>query len=445
MSKVPYSCRDPPGVNQRDLLKEDLLRQPNRQAVTKTAVLRRLRDAELERLPDRRGRRGRRHPYLGLIMALALGAVTALRSLREVEALTADLDGVVRRRFRIAGRISDTKLRDTLLGLQPEEVRRTLHRQVKAEHRRGNLAPTRLPFGVAAIDGKGLGKMDDWDHPDVQPVRPDGKPPYGLARVHRAHLVSADATVCIDERAIPGRTNELGAVCSFTEALIVAYRRTDLFEVITADAGNTSLKHASLIHDYDLGYVLAIVEPSGEIHREALRLLADLDPGQAEVSETRREKGARVTRRLFRVTIRGFLDWKHARQLVRVERTVEHSNGERSVGNRYFVTNLVPGRLNGRGWLTLVRMHWRCENEGHWTADVVWKEDARRTPWIRVPHAVYALSTLRMVALNILAVLRRMSRREVTSRSISWRDVARLAYFAVAGPALVPSERLTFE
>ena len=56
--------------------------QQHRQAVTKAAVLRRLRDAELDRLPDRRGRRGRRHRYLGLMMALALGTVTALRSLR---------------------------------------------------------------------------------------------------------------------------------------------------------------------------------------------------------------------------------------------------------------------------------------------------------------------------------------------------------------------------
>jgi predicted transposase YbfD/YdcC len=378
-------------------------------------------------------------------MALALGAVAALRSLREVEALTAGLRKTVRRRSRILGRISDTKLRDTLLGLRPEEVRRVLHRQVKAEHRRGNLTPTRLPFGVAAIDGKGLGKLDEWGHPDVQPVRPEGKPPYGLARVHRAHLVSSDATVCIDERPIPGRTNELGAVCSFTKELFAAYRRTDLFEVITADAGNTSLKHAALIHSHDLGYVLAVKEPLAELHREALRLLADLGPDQAEVSETRREKGTRITHRLFRVRIRGFLDWTHARQLVRVERTVEHANGEVTAGNRYFVTNLVRGRLNGRGWLTRVRMHWRCENEGHWTADVVWKEDARRTPWIRVPHAVYALSALRMIALNILAVLRRMSRRTYTSRPLPWREVARLAYFALAGPALVLSERLIFE
>lgn len=421
------------------------MRQQNRQAVTKAAVLRRLGDAELERLPDRRDRRGRRHRYLGLVMALALGVVTARRSLRSVEALTTGLTRPARRRSKIVGRISDTKLRDTLLGLQPEEMRRALHRQVKAEQRRGNLAPTRLPFGVVAIDGKGLGKLDEWSHPDVQPIRPDGKPPYGLARVHRAHLVSSDATVCIDEQPIPGRTNELGAVCSFTVELIGAYHHTELFEVITADAGNTSLKHASLIHGHDLGYVLAVKEPLADLHRETLRLLADLDPDQAEVSETRHEKGARITHRLYRVTIRGFLAWTHARQLVRVERWVEHKNGEISVGNRYFVTNLVPGRLNAPEWLTLVRIHWRCENEGHWTADVVWKEDARRTPWIRVPHAVYALSLLRMIALNILAVLRRLSRREYTSRPIPWREMARLAYFAVAVPTLVLSERLVFE
>jgi hypothetical protein len=128
-----------------------------------------------------------------------------------------------------------------------------------------------------------------------------------------------------------------------------------------------------------------------------------------------------------------------------VERTVERADGEVTRGNRYVVTNLVRGRLDGQGWLTLVRMHWRCENEGHWTADVVWKEDARRTPWIRVPHAVYALSALRMLALNVLAALRRLSRREYTSRPVPWREVARLAHFVLAGPAIVLGERLLLD
>ncbi len=421
------------------------MRQLNREAVTKTGILRRLRDADLERLPDERSRRGRRYPYVSLVTALALGCVSGLRSLRDVEGLTARMRPGARRATGIGRRYSDTKLRDTLLGLEHQEVRETLHRQVKAEKRRGNLASVRLPIGVAAVDGKGLGKLDSWDHRDVQPVRPNGKPPYGLARVHRAHLVSANATVCIDERPIAGDTNELGAVCQFTEQLIQTYKRTGLFEVIAADAGNTSLEHAELIHGHDLGYVLAIKEPAGDIYQEALRLLARLGPQDAEHSETRREKGASVTRRVWRVTLPGYLAWTHARQLVRVERIVDKGGETVSQGNRYFVTNLTPGRLQATHWLGLIRMYWRCENEGHWTADVVWKEDARRTPWIRVPHAVYALSVLRMIALNVLAVLRRLSRRDYNSRAVTWRDVTQAARWAFAGPAIVPTERLVFE
>ncbi len=421
------------------------MRQQNRQPATKVGILRRLRDAKLDRLTDHRSRRGRRYPHQALVFALALGCVAALRSLREVEALTAGLHSAVRRQTKIRRRISDTKLRDELLTIEPKEARLALHRQVKAEHRRGNLEPTRLPFGVVAIDGKCLGKMDHWDHPDVQLVRPSEQLPYGLARVHRAHLVSSKATVCVDQCPIPGKTNELGAVCAFTQEMLQTYSRCHLFEVITADAGNSSLAHADLIHEHDLGYVFCIKEPNGEIHQEALRLLAGRTCDEAERRERRRERGKLVTHRVWRVSLPGYLCWTHARQLVRVQRTAKKRDGTVSIGNRYFVTNLPVGRMKGAGWLTLVRMHWRCENEGHWTADVVWKEDARRTPWIRVPTAVYALALLRMLGLNVLAVLRAMTRREWSQEPPPWAEVALASRFAIAGPTTVLRERYTFD
>lgn len=127
---------------------------------------------------------------------------------------------------------------------------------------------------MAAIDGKGLGKLDSWVHPDIQKVSPTDQAPYGLARVHRTHLVSSKATVCIDQRPIPGDTNEIGAVCDTTRELLETYKRTNPFEVITADAGNCSLAQATLIHEADVGYVLGIKENAGDIYQEALRLLA---------------------------------------------------------------------------------------------------------------------------------------------------------------------------
>lgn len=419
------------------------MRQLNREAVTQSGILRRLRDADPLRFTDGRSRRGRRYPQEALVAALMIGCVAGLPSLREVEALTAGLNPRLRRRTKIGRRYSDTKLRDVLLGLDPDETGAALVRQVKAEHRRDGLERDRLPIGVAAIDGKALAKLDSWGHPDVQEVHPDKGTPYGLTRVHRAHLVSSRACVCIGQRPIPGDTNEIGAVCDFTRALIRDYRRTDLFEVLAADAGNCSLEHATLIHEANLGYVLAIKQPAGDLYQEALRQLGDLRADQAEHCETRHERGARVTVRIWRASIQGYLKWTHARQLIRVERTVTRPTGEVSRGTRYFVTSLRPGRLSASHWLTLVRMYWRCENEGHWTADVVWKEDARRTPWIRVPRAVYALADLRMLALNIMAVLRQMSRREWESRPLPWREATRQAYVALATPANSTRERFT--
>lgn len=422
------------------------MRQQNRQPATKAGILRRLADAGVTSLPDRRGRQGRRIQYTALVNGLMLGAVSAARALRDVEALTANLSPQVRQRTAIGGRISDTKLRDTLLLLEPGELRRCLHRQVLAEHRRGNLAPVRLGFGMAAIDGKGLGKLDSWDHPDIQKVSPQGRTPYGLARVHRTHLVSSKATVCIDQRPIPGDTNEIGAVCDTTRELIETYKRTNLFEVITADAGNCSVTHAALIHEANLGYVLGIKENAGDIYQEALRLLADCQAEEAEATVVHRERGAQVTHRLWRARLRGgYLRWTHARQLVRVQRVVEKPGQDPEEGNRYFVSNLVSGRLNGTQWLTLIRLHWRCENEGHWTADVVWKEDARRVPWIRVPSAVYATSMLRMIALNILSVFRSLSKRAWDSKPVPWKIVVEAVRFALAVPMFAISERFDFE
>ena len=141
------------------------MRQQNRRAATKKGLLRRLRGVGLDVLTDHRQRRGRRYRHRAIVMALMLGMVAALRSLRRVESYTAMLSYDLRRATGIPQRISDTKLRDELLSMEPTELREGLHRQVKAEHRRGNLAPSRLPIGLVAIDGKCLGRLDDWGHP----------------------------------------------------------------------------------------------------------------------------------------------------------------------------------------------------------------------------------------------------------------------------------------
>jgi hypothetical protein len=102
------------------------------------------------------------------------------------------------------------------------------------------------PRGLAALDAKHLAKLESWDHPAVKAVRPTNNPPYGLARVRRAHLVSSSACVCLGQRPLPGETNESGA-CDFIRQLLAEYGRTGLIEAFLVDAGNASLEHANLI------------------------------------------------------------------------------------------------------------------------------------------------------------------------------------------------------
>lgn len=403
--------------------RKEMGRQQNRNAVTHVGMIRRLEDARLRELPDQRAARGKRIPHAALVYALAIGMLAAARSLREVEELTAQLNRRVRKKTRIRERISDTKLRDELLSLRTKSVRKCLHRLVKAEKTRGNLVPTKLPFGVIAIDGKGLGRVPTWSHPDIQETHSHTDGPYGLARVHRATLVSSKACVTVDQRPIPGDTNEIGALPDFLRELFATYARMDLFEAIVADAGNCSMGVARQIAKAGYGYFLRIKMNHGELYAEARRQLEDRR--LAEFEWTFRERGARVTYRMWRVDLEGgWLDWESARQLVRVERVVDHGDGTPTVGNRIYVTNLQRGRLKkSKHWLDLVKTYWRCENEQHWTSDVFFAEDARRTPWTTAPEALYVASYLRVIALNILAILRAACRREWTLALLPWKEV----------------------
>ena len=59
---------------------------------------------------------------------------------------------------------------------------------------------------------------------------------------------------------------------------------------------------------------------------------------------------------------------------------------------------------------------------------MVWNEDRRRKPWTTDPRAVYALSMLRMVALNIVSALRSLTRRSWAPGPPPWQEVVFLVH-----------------
>lgn len=408
-----------------------------RQAFTHSKVQSRLDNAELDCLPERRGQRGRQHSHRSLMLMLAVAAMACCRTLRAIEDLSRHLCTDVRDWIDAKWpRLSDTKIRDVLMGLGWADMPTHLHKQVYAEHRRRRLKPLEwLPFGAVAIDGKCVGIVEPSDHPMVQNVNPKDKPAYGKLMVHRATLVSSEAPVCIHQQPIPGDTNEIGAIETTLDELFSAYTKTSVFELLMVDSGNISLDVANQIIDRGYHYWARVQKDQPTLRREAIwrlgagKLDCDLDfagqkPGGEVDVETEwhtYQDSKRVTYRLRIAKLPdGYQDWSHARQLLRIDRVVD----DELKGTRLFVTSMECDRLEKPNhWARLARRYWGCENGNHWTCDYLFDEDARHPPWSTDPEAILVATYFRLIALNVMAVLRNMTCRPQHPETPPWNKI----------------------
>jgi hypothetical protein len=423
-----------------------------RQAATPNGFLRRTRDLQFERLRDRRCVAKVKHQLKALMTALVAGVVTRARSLRAVEQRTDQIGRKLGDCEGIKGRIADNTFGKLLQWLGLGDVLKRLHALIKAEHRRGNLAPTLLPCAAAAIDGKNVATLRWHDlcrvlgldpqktsnarvkqqlakkYPQVQFCVPEQGRPYALARVHTVTLISSNAAPCIHQRPIPGHTNEIGAMPGLLRELHTIYGRTELFEVLTTDAGNTALKvNGQIVNDLHLDYFSQIKCEHGDIHQEAERALGRRRAREADFSYSDHQNGDVVTYQVWHQDLSdaGWLDWTHARQLVRVQRhAVNAATGRESRGNRYYVSSRTPQELTPTTALAISRAHWRCEEETHWTADAMLHEDLCRLAWSRHPNGVLVASAVRMIGLAILGIARKLSRLAYSKEVPTWRQVA---------------------
>ncbi len=422
-----------------------------RQAATCNGLKKRVRDLGFDRVKDPRVAGMVDYQLSTMLTALVASMATMARSLRMVEQRTGQMALKQGEWMGVDERIADNTFGKVLPRLEVGELMACLHRLVKAEHRRGNLEPTRLPRGTVAIDGKNVATLHWADmlrvlklepcettveqgaalfaqrYPLAQVCSRDSGEPYALLRVHTATLVSGEAAVCVHQRPIAGHTNESGSMPALLDELKAAYGKTKLFSLVTTDAGNTSCGIAGKTVSLGLDYFMQLKSPHGEIHAEAQDVLSHRRKSRAHASYTDTQNGQVVTYHLWRYDLGedGWLDWTHARQLVRIQRTAEcQRTGEVTVGNRYYATSRTPDAMSPRTALDTCRAHWRCENNTHWTADAELMEDRRRLAWSRHPQGNLVVSALRMMALCILAVARKLSRFGYTKETPSWGQVA---------------------
>ena len=86
--------------------------------------------------------------------------------------------------------------------------------------------------------------------------------------------------------------------------------------------------------------------------------------------------------------------------------------------------------------MSFSRAHWRCEDETHWTADAELGEDRRRLAWSRHPNGFFVISALRMIALGILALARKLSRLGSSLETPTWQQVAEHFLLVLCDPVL---------
>jgi hypothetical protein len=382
---------------------------------------------------DRRKRQGRRWALAPILAAIVLGIMTKARSVRAVEDKTEDM-GSLRSWFGIGRRVPRSTIgRVAARAVAPSELQAHLGRTIRAEQRRKTLAPTDLPVGCVALDGKGIRSVHRKAvNADCQEVHPQDGVVYYKYLVFRAVLMSAHPKLCIGQETVPATTNEMGWFARFFGWLLEWYGRSGLFEVVFTDSGSTSKENAALVHGANKGYVLGLKENQPELLREAKRLLVPLLRGQPPEAETaaweRDHRGRWIKRQMWRTfEIAGYLDWPHLQQAIVVRTLQRIGDPQRGpckteiVEDRYFVSNLAAGhRLKGEHMLRAIRQYWQVEEHNR-MMDVELEEDD--VPFTQVGDGVPVTTLLRVLAANLLALLRDVHLRAAENRRLPWRRV----------------------
>lgn len=416
--------------------------QPARLTRRIAGVLRsRLPELGLDQVPDPRHRRGQRWKHLSVLLrAAVVGLVAGRKSTAETEALTDEMSVPMRRMLGIPRRVPDTTMRQTLIRIEPDELRARLHAQTKAAHRRKALRPMGLPFGHVAVDGRtttlpdvteeNAAKESDVAWAERYAQRSSGSRKR-LMRTVTCSLVSGRAKPCIDAVPIPAVTNEMGHFATVVRGLAATYGRSDLFKLVSADAGNCSEANGRLVvNELKLHYLFRLKADQPTLLAEARRLLGRLGPEQA-LAKTVDVVGSTTETRWLYLTdeLAGYLDWEHLQTVVRIHKEKHDIETGKLLEQKdhYAISSLPIDALSADQWLHAFRSHWGVENQCHHTWDTAFKEDDK--PWIETdPRGMFVVLLLRRLAYNMLALYRSVTQRSDERRQTPWKTVQRWVY-----------------
>jgi predicted transposase YbfD/YdcC len=263
--------------------------------------------------------------------------------------------------------------------IDPEEFERRIQKWIHA------LVGSDTQGKHIAIDGKTLRKSFDTASNKVAIHMIN-------AYVHENHAVFGQLKV-------EDKTNEITAIPQLLDMLQLKDA------TVTVDAMGCQREIAERIVKRQGHYVFSLKGNQSTLHEDVQTFMDDLisndSTEQYDYYETVEKSHGRIEiRKCWSCWEIDWLtqrhDWAGLSSIVAVECT-RTLNGKTSTERRYFISS-HSGR-QAQKIATVIRNHWRVENELHWTLDVSFNEDQCR---VRIENAAENLSRIRRISLILL-------------------------------------------
>jgi len=272
---------------------------------------------------------------------------------------------------------------------------------------------------------------------DGEVVAIDGKTLRGLVekagektQLHLVHVWATEQQLLLRQQAVNGASGEMGAIPDLLRLLDLKGA------VITTDANSCTAPVTRAIVESKAEYVLAVKGNRGRFHDHVIEAFERGIPvtTHGEVEEGHGRKETRIVSVLepedWPRKTKNNGDWAGLRTAVRVERTRESLDGNKSGETHYFVSSMPP---DAKVLARAIRSHWSIENNLHWVLDVAFGDDQRR---VRDARAAENLAVLARMALTL--VRREPTRKQgiAASRKKAGWDTDYLARVLTSGKSI---------
>ncbi len=359
-----------------------------------------------------------------ILKHVLVGIMAGKKGLAEVEENFSGLSIFMKEVLGFFRRIPDTTMRDALVKVGLDSLRKVLHETVFAAIRRKALGITGgLPFHIVAFDGKKTCTRIGDDGKFAQTVSDyEGEMARFSVATITVCLISSLTKICMDAIPMPADTNEKGFFKAVLESFLSTYG--NFAKMLTYDAGANSRENATLVAIKGLFYLFSLKNDQPTLFKKATKLLASLGSNLALASTDEILSGKRTIRRIWMTTqMAGYHGWTHLQVVLRVECLVLDPKTGAVIKhfNRYFISNAPAETLTPEQWLLVVRGHWNIENNCHNTFDKIFQEDKR--PYILQPHGMLVVMLLRRIAYNLLTLFRSVTQRADKKRAMPWKSL----------------------